>query len=88
MAVAVDASGQDVAPCGVEVPAGGAETSPQRRDDAPGNAKVGLEDIGRGGDHSIPDDRVELRHGYSSLSVVRAADAPFGGRSMKPLPIP
>src|SRR5262249_4960676 len=37
--------------------------SPDAGDDAVRDAKFSLVDVGRRGDHRIPDDRVELRHG-------------------------
>jgi hypothetical protein len=63
MTVRVDAAGKHVAAGGVDVPAGRPEVPPEGGDDAAHDADIGLVDVGRGDDHGIPDDRVELCHG-------------------------
>jgi len=91
VAMRVDASGQHVASGGVDVAARRAETSPHRRDDATRDAEVGFEDVGRRGDHGIPDDRVELRHGLSSLSSavsLRHSEAREQGACLVPEHVP
>ena len=65
MAVRVDPARQHVAPGGVDLPSRGPEVPAERGDDPARDADVGGEDVGRGDHDGVPDDRVELCHGFS-----------------------
>jgi hypothetical protein len=73
VAMAVDATGQDPAARGVDLPRCPRQPARERGDRAVLHADVRVEDVGGSGDPGVADHQVELTHGRVSSSVSNSA---------------